>query len=68
MINEIKQKMSNNIDVVINVVIGPEGGFSNKEIELAESKGFRILSLGDRILRTETAAVTALSILMYEMS
>ena len=68
LINEIKQKMSSNKDMILNVVIGPEGGFSKKEIELAESKGFKILSLGDRILRTETAAVTALSILMYEMS
>lgn len=68
LINDIKQKMSSSNDVVINVVIGPEGGFSKKEIEMAKSKGFRILSLGERILRTETAAVTALSILMYEMS
>lgn len=68
LLQDIKQKIVDNRDAHINVIIGPEGGFSKKEIELAESKGFRILSLGDRILRTETAAVTALSILMYEMS
>lgn len=67
-IQDIKQKMAGNKDIVINVIIGPEGGFSKKEIEMAKDKGFSILSLGDRILRTETAAVTALSILMYEMS
>ena len=67
-IQDIKQSMVSNKDIAINVIIGPEGGFSTKEIETARDKGFSILSLGDRILRTETAAVTALSILMYEMS
>lgn len=67
-IQDIKQKIVGNKDIAINVIIGPEGGFSKKEIETARDKGFSILSLGDRILRTETAAVTALSILMYEMS
>ena len=67
-IQDIKQRMVSNNDIAINVIIGPEGGFSKKEIETARDKGFSILSLGDRILRTETAAVTALSILMYEMS
>lgn len=51
---------------IINVFIGPEGGFSDKEITEVKKMGFNILSLGKRILRTETAAVTALSILMYE--
>lgn len=55
-------------DIEINVVIGPEGGFSEKEIELAKSAHMSILSLGDRILRTETAAITAMSILMYEFN
>lgn len=54
--------------IEINVIIGPEGGFSEKEIVLAKNSGLDILSLGDRILRTETAAITALSILMYELS
>lgn len=51
----------------ISIIIGPEGGFSEKEIDLAKNKGIKILSLGGRILRTETAAITALSILMYEI-
>ena len=61
-------KISDDKNIVVNVIIGPEGGFSENEIKLASNKGIRILSLGDRILRTETAAVTALSILMYEFS
>ena len=59
-----KSKGSN---VVINVIIGPEGGFSYKEIELAKNSNVSILSLGDRILRTETASLTAMSIIMYEL-
>lgn len=51
----------------VNVIIGPEGGFSDKEIEKAKNAGIEILSLGERILRVETAAVSALSIFMYEL-
>lgn len=51
----------------VNIIIGPEGGFSDKEIEKAKDNGVEILSLGNRILRTETAAVAALSIFMYEL-
>lgn len=42
-----------------NLFIGPEGGFSGAEIELAKSGGFYVLSLGDLILRSETAAIAA---------
>ncbi|MBO5067835.1 MAG: 16S rRNA (uracil(1498)-N(3))-methyltransferase [Clostridia bacterium] len=48
----------------IGVLIGPEGGFSQKEITLAKEQGAKIVSLGKRILRTETAAMTALSMIM----
>ncbi len=47
------------------VVIGPEGGFSRAEVEAAEARGAAIISLGDRILRTETAALVLLAILHY---
>lgn len=50
------------------VLIGPEGGFSQAEADAAEAKGFHLVSLGPNILRTETAAVAALSILGYELS
>lgn len=42
-----------------NVFIGPEGGFSNKEIELAKKNNFYVLSLGDLVLRSETAAIVS---------
>ena len=48
----------------VGVIIGPEGGFSPNEIALAEKDGGKLISLGKRILRTETAAITALSMLM----
>lgn len=47
----------------ITVLIGPEGGFSELEIQQAEQAGFQLLSLGPRILRTETAAISALTLL-----
>ncbi|MDY6845402.1 MAG: RsmE family RNA methyltransferase, partial [Thermodesulfobacteriota bacterium] len=48
-------------------VIGPEGGFSCEETDLAKKRGFVPVSLGKRILRTETVAVVVLSIIMYEI-
>lgn len=48
-------------------LIGPEGGFTDEEVGMALKKGFTSVGLGPRILRTETAAITALSILQYEL-
>lgn len=48
------------------VFIGPEGGFTEDEIRLARDSGAAPVSLGPRILRTETAGLAVLSILMYE--
>ena len=48
----------------VGIFIGPEGGFEREEIEIAESEGMRLISLGERILRTETAAITAVSMCM----
>ena len=51
----------------VGIFIGPEGGFDAEEVEKAKAAGARPVSLGSRILRTETAGVTALSILMYHL-
>lgn len=48
------------------LLIGPEGGFSPAEVELCRARGARVATLGPRILRTETAALAALAIVMYE--
>lgn len=50
-----------------SIFIGPEGGFTEHEIQLAESRRVRKITLGPRILRTETAGMVALSLLMYEL-
>ena len=47
------------------VVIGPEGGFSHAEADMAADRGAHLLWLGPRILRTETAAMVLLAILEY---
>ena len=49
----------------VSLMIGSEGGFDEKEIELAKEEGILIKSLGKRILRCETAPVCALSVLLY---
>ena len=51
----------------IALLIGPEGGFSKQEIKEAVDQGFKPVSLGKRILRTETAAVSAVSNILYEL-
>ncbi|MDO4459150.1 MAG: 16S rRNA (uracil(1498)-N(3))-methyltransferase [Clostridia bacterium] len=48
----------------IAIFIGSEGGFSEKEVELAKENGVNIATLGKRILRTETAPICAISVIM----
>ena len=57
-LSKIKNGMS------VGILIGPEGGFDENEIAMAEAVGGLTVSLGKRILRTETAAITALSMCM----
>jgi 16S rRNA (uracil1498-N3)-methyltransferase len=47
------------------VLIGPEGGFTKKEITLAKEKGLIVASLGKRILRAETAAISAVTLMQF---
>lgn len=51
----------------IDLLVGPEGGFSEDEYALADAAGFVPLGLGPRILRTETAAIVALTILQHRL-
>ena len=51
----------------VAVFIGPEGGFAQEEVAAAKDKGAKVITLGNRILRTETAGLTVLSILMFQM-
>ena len=47
-------------------IIGPEGGFSQKEFEFFKQKGLPLISLGDLILKAETAVIVALGNIVYE--
>jgi 16S rRNA (uracil1498-N3)-methyltransferase len=49
----------------ILAVVGPEGGFSEDEVQMARERGFLICGLGPRILRAETAALAACTVLQY---
>jgi len=49
----------------IHLLLGPEGGFSKEEVELAGRAGYQSISLGPRILKAETATVAAIAIVRY---
>lgn len=51
----------------VGIFIGPEGGFEREEVDLALASGAKALTLGRRILRTETAGLAVLSVLMYHL-
>ena len=62
----LRQVHESNADApAVLIVIGPEGGISSVEAELALARGFHSVHLGRRILRAETAAVTALSLVQF---
>lgn len=62
---EVLEAVKSGTDIA--VFIGPEGGFEQEEIELAMAAGIEPVTLGRRILRTETAGLTVLSWLMYHL-
>lgn len=62
-----KLKIGKNQDLKIAVLIGPEGGIETSEMEMLKENGAKIVTLGNRILRTETVALNVLSIIMYEL-
>lgn len=62
-IKRVLSKDLNNVKIIL--VIGPEGGFTDKEEELLINSGYISTSFGNRVLRTETASLYALSIINY---
>lgn len=58
--------MDENRQYRVAIVVGPEGGFTEQEVEEAEGANAIAIGLGARILRTETAAMAALTCIMYE--
>lgn len=63
----IREGLSNLRDEPIYIVIGPEGGFEKEEIEKLKGIGAKIVTLGPRILRTETAGIVTATIILYEV-
>ncbi len=51
----------------VTLMVGPEGGFEAEEVRRAEERGFIPITLGGRIMRTETAAILLVGILQYEL-
>ena len=51
----------------VGILIGPEGGFEESEIDTLKEQGAYIVTLGNRILRTETAGFTATALIQYEL-
>jgi len=54
-------------DTTVLLIIGPEGGLSESEIDVLTAAGAGVVTLGDRVLRTETAAIVALALTAYEL-
>ncbi|MCR8631443.1 16S rRNA (uracil(1498)-N(3))-methyltransferase [Paenibacillus radicis (ex Xue et al. 2023)] len=65
-VSTLTQAGSERSSLKLMLIVGPEGGFSEQEIEAAEAAGCRSISLGRRILRTETAAMVGLTCILYE--
>lgn len=67
-IGQVLKELKKTHEKNINLIIGPEGGFEEKEIEEIKRIGGRVVTLGDKILRTETAGFVASTIILYELS
>lgn len=65
--NELQNIKNSKEKLKIAVIIGPEGGIEKEEAEELEQAGCKVISLGKRILRTETVALQVSSIIMYEL-
>ena len=63
----INKEAGKNDTISIGIIIGPEGGLEEKEVEALKKLGVKSVSLGKRILRTETVAIVLSSIIMYEL-
>ena len=65
-LNDLNCKIENK-KIKIGIVIGPEGGLEPKDVETLQQNGCKMITLGKRILRTETVALNMISIIMYEL-
>ena len=64
--NQVSRLSDSKYSVKIGIIVGPEGGFTEEEKDILVESGIPALSLGKRILRTETVSMAVLSMLQYE--
>jgi len=67
MLKEVLSDFQDRAPQRVSVMAGPEGGLTNEEIKKAEASGFIPVSLGKRILRTETASIISVGLIRYEL-
>lgn len=67
-LKEVLQTVTNIQNLKIGVIIGPEGGIDSKEVQQLEAAGVKTITLGKRILRTETTGIAITSIILYELN
>lgn len=63
----LKKALTGKAPVTVSVMIGPEGGFDKEEVRLAKDAGITSVTLGKRILRTETAPLAVSAAVLYEL-
>lgn len=66
-VKEVLRRVSRDAVKTVGILIGPEGGFSEREAERITEAGALSVSMGKTVLRVETAAVAALAMVMYEL-
>ena len=62
----LQSKTPQNSHATVNILIGPEGGFTPNELELAQRHNIQKIALGPRVLRAETAGLVAATAILYE--
>jgi 16S rRNA (uracil1498-N3)-methyltransferase len=66
-LNDLNKMLENISGKTVNVIVGAEGGLTKEEVELALNDGYQEITLGKRILRSETACFYILSLLSFFM-
>ncbi|MDR1774602.1 MAG: 16S rRNA (uracil(1498)-N(3))-methyltransferase [Clostridioides sp.] len=66
-LKNISESDNENENLTIGIFVGPEGGFDEEEIEQLKQQETNIVTLGNRILRTETAAIVSSALVLYEL-
>lgn len=65
-LKDVLKQFDGDNNIKIAVIVGPEGGIDISEVEYMKENGAKVVSLGNRILRTETVSLSILSVIMYE--